>query len=268
MRKSSLLSILALALLSFVLVSCGGKEKKTQDGPKMDKLSIVMQNVSPECRDAIRKGNTSAFIEALDKTLRSDSVSAFDDNALNDKHKLFVVCDRDHPLSELYKPTELVTLQINQFYNICSDSLRLKKNAEKALRRMGEAARLENITLIVESAYRSHAEQKEIYDELLAAEERKPLRTDDIPGCSEHQTGYAVDFVDSSEKLKKWLSENSLNYGWSMTYSSESEYNPLHYRYLGVEACRLQKLWFGGSQRLMLEFIAEWRRVTKENQGK
>ncbi len=261
MRKFSLLIVLVSAMLS--LFSCGNKDKQTQTDPEMDKLSMVLQNVSPECRESIRKGNTSAFLEAVDKALRSDSVSSFDSNVLNDKLKLFVICDRDHPISELYKPTELVTLQINQFYNICSDTLRLKKNAEKSLRRMGEAARLENITLIVESAYISHAEQKAIYDEKMADPERKPMHTDDIPGYSEHQTGYAVDFVDSSEKMKEWLSENSLKYGWSMTYSSAAEYNPLHYRYLGVEACRLQKLWFNGSQKLMLEFISEWRKVSK-----
>lgn len=266
MRKISFLLVLALSVFSFL--SCGKKENGVQAAAKNDTLSVVLQNVSPECRESIRMGSTAAFLEALDKVLKSDSVSSFDSNSLNDKLKMFVICDRDHPISELYIPSELETLQINQFYNICSDSLRLKKNAEKALRRMGEASRLENITLIVKSGYRSYSEQKAIYDELLSSPERVGISTDDFPGTSEHQTGYAVDFLDSGGKASEWLSENAHKYGWSMTYSSNSEYNPLHYRYLGVEACRFQRLWFGGSQRLMLEFIAEWRRVSKEGQGK
>jgi len=266
MRKISFLFVLAISVFSFF--SCGKKDKGVQASMSDDTLSVVLQNVSPECRESIRIGSTSAFLEALDRVLKSDSVSSFDSNSLNDKLKLFVICDRDHPISELYIPSELETLQINQFYNICSDSLRLKKNAEKALRRMGEAARLENITLIVESGYRSYSEQKTIYDGILSSPVRRAVRTDDFPGTSEHQTGYAVDFLASGEKVSRWLSENAHKYGWSMTYSSDAEYNPLHYRYLGVEACQLQRLWFGGSQRLMLEFIAEWRRVTKEGQGK
>ena len=137
MRKISFLLVLALSAFSFI--SCGKKENGVQAAAKNDTLSVVLQNVSPECRESIRMGSTAAFLEALDKVLKSDSVSSFDSNSLNDKLKMFVICDRDHPISELYIPSELETLQINQFYNICSDSLRLKKNAEKALRLMGEA---------------------------------------------------------------------------------------------------------------------------------
>ena len=262
MRKISFLLIVSALLFS--VSSCKKEKQAVADvNPDLAKLEIVLKNVSPECRDAIRPGNTQGFLDALKKVLLSDSVATSSSAGVNDKLKLFVLCDREHPVSELYVPTELVTLQINQYYNICSDSLKLKKTAEKSLRRMGEAARLENLTLIVNSAYRSYAEQKTVYDE--RKQQSLPCFTDDVPGTSEHQTGYAVDFLDSSENVKKWLSENAHKFGWSMTYSSETEYNPLHYRYIGEEACKFQRLWFRNSQNLMLEFISEWRKVKTEN---
>lgn len=257
MQKSFLLLVFAL-LFSFV--SCKKeKPEPVATNPDLKKLEVVLKNVSPECKNSIRQGNTQGFLDALNKVLLSDSVSSSSSTGLNDKLKLFVLCDREHPVSELYVPTELVTLQINQYYNICSDSLKLKKTAEKSLRRMGEAARLENLTLIVNAAYRSYAEQKSAYDEKVF--QSLPCVTDDVPGTSEHQTGYAVDFLDSSEEVKKWLSENAHKFGWSMTYSSETEYNPLHYRYIGEEACKFQRLWFHNSQNMMLEFISEWRKT-------
>lgn len=72
-----------------------------------------------------------------------------------------------------------------------------------------------------------------------------------IPGTSEHQTGLAVDIVSKSyqildekqEKtaLQQWLINNSYKYGFILRYPNDKRditminYEPWHYRYVGVE---------------------------------
>lgn len=73
-----------------------------------------------------------------------------------------------------------------------------------------------------------------------------------IPGTSEHHTGLAFDIVasdyvvlDSSQattRVQQWLMENCHNYGFILRYPEDKvnitgiNYEPWHYRYVGVEA--------------------------------
>lgn len=107
---------------------------------------------------------------------------------------------------------------------------------------MWKAAKLEGLTILVTSSYRTYEEQSEQYD----------TYGDDLaskPGSSEHQTGLALDvstyntdgsvFKDTKEYV--WLIENSYKYGFILRYPEGKEditgynYEPWHYRYLGVE---------------------------------
>lgn len=91
------------------------------------------------------------------------------------------------------------------------------------------------------------------------------------PGASQHQLGTVIDFgtitdayADTAEG--KWMLNNAWKYGWSLSYPKGMEhitgYNweCWHYRYLGVEACKFQKEWFGDIQQYMLEFIDLWKK--------
>ena len=76
-----------------------------------------------------------------------------------------------------------------------------------------------------------------------------------VPGSSEHQIGLAVDIVtDGYTTLDegfgdtpagKWLYENSADYGFILRYPkgkeniTSIEYEPWHFRYVGVEAARV-----------------------------
>lgn len=73
-----------------------------------------------------------------------------------------------------------------------------------------------------------------------------------VPGTSEHHTGLAFDIVasdyvvlDSSQastEVQKWLMANCHNYGFILRYPEDKvnitgiNYEPWHYRYVGVEA--------------------------------
>lgn len=108
----------------------------------------------------------------------------------------------------------------------------------------------------IQSAYRSVARQKELYDASVkkylqqgkTQEEAEKLTNEYInkPGSSDHNLGLAVDFnmVDNKfEKLDgfKWLQKNAENYGFVLRYPKDKEdvtkiaYESWHWRYVGVE---------------------------------
>ena len=75
-----------------------------------------------------------------------------------------------------------------------------------------------------------------------------------MPGTSEHETGLAADIVTPSyqrldagyagTKAAKWLLENAASYGFVLRYPEDKteitgiDYEPWHYRYVGVEAAK------------------------------
>ena len=108
----------------------------------------------------------------------------------------------------------------------------------------------------IQSAYRSVARQKELYDNSIqkylsqgkTQEEAEKLTNEYInkPGSSDHNLGLAVDFnyVDNKfEKLAgfKWLQENAEDYGFVLRYPKDKEditkiaYESWHWRYVGKE---------------------------------
>ena len=125
------------------------------------------------------------------------------------------------------------------------------------LNNMMNAMKKDGITNIwVQSAYRSVARQKELYDASVkkylqqgkTQEEAEELTNEYInkPGSSDHNLGLAVDFnmVDNKfEKLDgfKWLQKNAENYGFVLRYPKDKEditkiaYESWHWRYVGTE---------------------------------
>lgn len=113
-------------------------------------------------------------------------------------------------------------------------------------------------TLWVASGYRSVETQENVLARAVAnrmadygmTEEEateNALLTIAYPGCSEHHTGLAVDFNYVNQDFEDsvafaWLQENAENYGFVLRFPEDKEditminYEPWHYRYVGVEA--------------------------------
>lgn len=100
--------------------------------------------------------------------------------------------------------------------------------------------------ILVLSGYRSKAQQKKLYDEDLAATGNSYSERVAKPGHSEHQTGYCVDLsliggedYDGSG-IYEWIDEHCFRYGFVLRYPKEKtviteiQYEPWHYRYVGV----------------------------------
>ena len=137
------------------------------------------------------------------------------------------------------------------------DSRQFDARAIGELNDMMNAMKKAGITNIwIQSAYRSVARQKELYDNSIqkylnqgkTQEEAEKLTNEYInkPGSSDHNLGLAVDFnyVDNKfEKLEgfKWLQENAEDYGFILRYPKDKEditkiaYESWHWRYVGKE---------------------------------
>jgi len=126
----------------------------------------------------------------------------------------------------------------------------LTSETYNAFLEMYNAAKSEDLTLIINSSFRSYEEQEEIYNEFLSSRgEEYANKIAAKPGYSEHQTGMAIDIqtygstASTFEEFDefKWLQQNAYKYGFILRYPKDKEYltgyeyESWHYRYVGVE---------------------------------
>ncbi len=157
-----------------------------------------------------------------------------------------ILVNKYHYLPDDYEPDDVV--EMSNWYSYPDNSIR--QEVYNAYIEMFNAASEEGLTLIVNSSYRSYDEQLEIYEYYESSQGQDYADTYAArPNFSEHQTGLSVDifapgsgmddFEDTDEF--KWLSENCYKYGFILRYPDGEEeltgynYEPWHYRYLGVE---------------------------------
>ena len=183
---------------------------------------------------------------------------------------LLLLVNRDNPLPADYAP-ELTRL---------SDwDLSVATVLYDDLCAMLSAGRAEGLRFQICSAYRTRDEQQALFDEdvarymaqgmteaeAIAATDRYTMR----PGCSEHESGLAVDIVSLDNQLldasqeqtaeTQWLHEHCWEYGFILRYPSDKgeltgiAYEAWHYRYVGREAAR----YFHETGMTLEEFFAQ-----------
>jgi len=117
-----------------------------------------------------------------------------------------------------------------------------------------------NIHLQITSAYRTQAEQKQLFNNTVsgfiqngnshAAAIEKTQQLVAQPGHSEHQTGLAIDFTtpgnfDQRLKMWDWLSQNAHHFGFILRYPENRQHitgfhhEPWHHRYVGREHAKI-----------------------------
>ena len=189
-------------------------------------------------------------------------------DVLDESSDLTVLVDKEHPLAEEYRPTDLVDLDtLSDELVLSRPGHRLRREATVALLEMSASAASEGITLMVSSAYRSYEYQQTVYarwvDELGAA---TADRVSAQPGMSQHQLGTAVDFgcicrAFADQPAGRWMLANSHRYGYSLSYPEGHEevtgylYEPWHFRYIGRAAAALEQEYFDGLQHYLLTFL-------------
>ena len=132
---------------------------------------------------------------------------------------------------------------------------------------MLEAMKAEGLSPVVCSGYRTLDKQEKLFNRKVSAYVKKgrskeesyalARQTLSIPGSGEHCLGLAVDFYTRSyhqlerafEKTPegKWLREHAQDYGFTLRYDEGKEeitgieYEPWHFRYVGVDVARYLK---------------------------
>ena len=147
------------------------------------------------------------------------------------------------------------------------------------LQEMMDDCRAAGLDPLICSSYRTQEKQQELYEKKIqrlldagyshrrAVEEAGTVVA--VPGTSEHQTGLALDIVDTSYQLldeaqentdvQQWLMAHSWEYGFVLRYPSGKReitgivYEPWHYRYVGRAAAREMT-----EQDLCLEEYVDW----------
>ena len=125
-----------------------------------------------------------------------------------------------------------------------------------ALQQMFDDMRTQGFYPVVASGYRTAEKQQELMDEKVkeflsqgysqSEAKMEALKWVNAVGHSEHQIGLAVDInadeVNSSgQQVYDWLKHNAWQYGFILRYPEDkteitkTDYEPWHYRYVGVE---------------------------------
>lgn len=141
------------------------------------------------------------------------------------------------------------------------------KRIAEFLKLMLSDARKEGLRPIICSSYRTQEKQEKLYSDKVKEYLKLKYNQEQaenlasywvaIPGTGEHQTGLAVDIVSSNYQIldeeqehtkeQQWLIDNSYKYGFVLRYPTEKKdltminYEPWHYRYVGIENAQYMK---------------------------
>ncbi len=210
--------------------------------------------------DGMIKYDTAAVLESLNASTGTNGTSSQrEPERTEDGEIIFdrddwrlVLINKQHSIPDDYS-FKLGTIGGNQ---MCDERIL------EDLRDMLQAAKNEGVNLAVCSPYRTPEHQVELFERKIKKYMNRGMsyaeayqlssRAVTIPGNSEHEVGLALDIVsDRNDELTedfadteegKWLAENSCNYGFILRYPKGKEYvtgieyEPWHFRYVGVDA--------------------------------
>lgn len=275
--KKSLLLFFVLLLVNFT--ACTKSDSKSKQkvtaseaqgnlqpelNPEIEKLNRVLLSMSDRCKAAIPNGDPEEFLADLHRVLEVEK------NFRTDDLSLYYLIDKKHAVGSDYVPRDLIPVKGNELWNVSRNDLSLRPEAYAALEDLSRAALNDGIKLLVSSTYRSYQYQEGLFNRYVKQDglelaERYSAR----PGTSQHQLGVAVDFGLITDdwgdtKMGKWVYDHAADFGWSLSFPQGYEdvtgymWECWHFRYIGKEACRFQKKWFGNIQQFMLEFLDAW----------
>ena len=168
-----------------------------------------------------------------------------------------ILVNKDNPIPDNYKPE----------VTIVEENFKVDTRIKDAALQMLTDARQQGLSPVICSAYRETNYQKMLFNKKVKeykkqgysqsrAEEQAALWVT-IPGTSEHEIGLSLDIVSKeyqildekqeSTDVQKWLMEHCYEYGFILRYPTNKKditkinYEPWHYRYVGVENAMFMK---------------------------
>lgn len=180
-----------------------------------------------------------------------DEVNGYEDATFEDDWALILI-NKENPVPEDYE-FEL---------GIIRGGIRADVRVIEHVHEMIQAAKEDGVTLEICSPYRDYDHQVKLFEKKVKSYLRKGKSQEEaydlasqtvaVPGASEHQVGLAFDFFSNDYKVLeagfadheagKWLKANGYKYGFILRYPDDKEavtgieFEPWHYRYVGVAA--------------------------------
>lgn len=205
-------------------------------------LTYIKDNNSNDFDDAIARIN----VRANEEWYTSPTDSNIEDNNL-------ILTNKFNKLPNDYEPDDLK--DISNVYSY-GENQKLREDAFNAFISMFNDAKKDNVTLIINSSYRSYENQEETYNNYstwYGKDEADKIAA--RPGFSEHQTGLTIDIMTYNSNRNnfeesdafKWLNNNAYKYGYILRYPKNKEYltgysyESWHYRYVGKEVANYIK---------------------------
>ena len=220
-------------------------------------LALIVVGSSAACapvRSAIAGGTptaTPSYSAAPSATPTPTPSSTFEKAAfsIDDPSSYWVVVNKLRPLNPLsYGPPDLVTVPVAH-----DNPAIMRSAASAALVAMFAAGAAEGAgQMQVQSSYRSYSVQVQVYNGWVSSLGKAQADQQSArPGFSEHQTGLAVDISTVPLKCSlaacfgttpqgEWLAANAWRFGYLLRYPADKtaitgyEYEPWHFRYIGV----------------------------------
>ena len=219
----------------------GASESDQVDKVTLDDILKDSENISDEAEESV---------EEQEPSYTDNTDASFDSG----DWKLTLV-NKQHPIPEDYE-FQLGTIHGNMKCDVrvMNDLLDMFKGAKK-----------DGVNLVLCSPYRDMDRQKMLFGRKItylmkkgdsymdAYKEASQAVT--VPGASEHQIGLAFDIISNDHQTLdegfedttegKWLMDNSYKYGFILRYMKGKEditgieYEPWHYRYVGVKAATI-----------------------------
>ncbi|MDZ5474649.1 M15 family metallopeptidase [Bacillus sp. 31A1R] len=179
-------------------------------------------------------------------------------NIIQNPTNVLALVNKQYNLPSSYSPLDLVRPDVSfSFGDEKLEKSYLRQEASDALEKMFNKAAQQDIHLVAVSGYRSYDRQAVLFDaEVNKVGKKKAVQVVAIPGSSEHQSGLAIDISSHSANLilteefgktveGKWLAKHAHKYGYILRYPKGKEtitgyqYEPWHFRYVGVEAAKV-----------------------------
>ena len=173
--------------------------------------------------------------------------------------------NKTHAMPATYNP-QFITIPSKYF--LSDNDHHFDATAATYLEKMIDDAKSDGVNLCIVSAYRSKDYQQNLYQNdvnkfLQAGETESQAEADTEktvapPGYSEHQTGLAADLGYNGKSYLNgasyeqtpaftWLTAHSADYGFILRYPKDKvsitqyDYEPWHYRYVGVDNAKAIK---------------------------
>ena len=252
-----ILSIILIIILSIIIINIITKPKLTKEEKLLQEKLEILNNVDQKI-NYFNYNNIDRYIEykKKNKKLSNKKIVLYVNINLDKEpykdakettylYKNYILLNKYNLVSKSYKPKNLV--QVSTEY--AKENILLTEETKNQFILMAEAAKKENLTLYAISGYRDYTYQENLYNNYYSIDGNKANEYSSKPGHSEHHTGLAIDIsnkttsyeeFDKTEEFK-WMQENAHKYGFILRYPEDKtnetlyQYEPWHYRYVGIK---------------------------------